>query len=179
MNHPLARPSGTLSPSEGERDGVRGGSWWSKKNPVTFSTFLPLLRMYDKHHSRANCPERCGPRRCQHHRRLPRVRPNRSALPESHLLDRLQRHRQSEPKRRPGAGNLHRRVEATRRTPRIKQTARLALRYRAQPDRKSTRLNSSHLVISPAVFCLKKKKKSIIYKKISDNTEVTTSVKSN
>src|SRR5256885_10022175 len=30
-------------------------------------------------------------------------------------------------------------------------------------DRKSTRLNSSHLVISYAVFCLKKKKK-LIYK---------------
>src|SRR5688500_19458795 len=29
-------------------------------------------------------------------------------------------------------------------------------------DRKSTRLNSSHLVISYAVFCLKKKKKEII-----------------
>src|SRR5256885_3591601 len=29
-------------------------------------------------------------------------------------------------------------------------------------DRKSTRLNSSHLVISYAVFCLKKKKKSAI-----------------
>src|SRR5256885_10900619 len=28
----------------------------------------------------------------------------------------------------------------------------------AGPDRKSTRLNSSHLVISYAVFCLKKKK---------------------
>src|SRR5256885_7594241 len=32
---------------------------------------------------------------------------------------------------------------------------------RAGADRKSTRLNSSHLVISYAVFCLKKKKKSI------------------
>src|SRR5256885_12656787 len=31
----------------------------------------------------------------------------------------------------------------------------------AAPDRKSTRLNSSHLVISYAVFCLKKKKKKI------------------
>src|SRR2546426_2875291 len=30
---------------------------------------------------------------------------------------------------------------------------------RQTPDRKSTRLNSSHLVISYAVFCLKKKKK--------------------
>src|SRR5256885_12974103 len=32
----------------------------------------------------------------------------------------------------------------------------------AWPDRKSTRLNSSHLVISYAVFCLKKKKKIYI-----------------
>src|SRR5438034_2317500 len=31
-------------------------------------------------------------------------------------------------------------------------------------DRKSTRLNSSHTVISYAVFCLKKKKKSIVSK---------------
>src|SRR5256885_12609981 len=30
------------------------------------------------------------------------------------------------------------------------------------PDRKSTRLNSSHLVISYAVFCLKKKKQTKI-----------------
>src|SRR5215469_18391437 len=30
---------------------------------------------------------------------------------------------------------------------------------RDQPDRKSTRLNSSHVEISYAVFCLKKKKK--------------------
>src|SRR5256885_5311144 len=32
---------------------------------------------------------------------------------------------------------------------------------REKADRKSTRLNSSHLVISYAVFCLKKKKKKI------------------
>src|SRR5256885_7063542 len=31
--------------------------------------------------------------------------------------------------------------------------------FTAKEDRKSTRLNSSHLVISYAVFCLKKKKK--------------------
>src|SRR5256885_7160532 len=37
---------------------------------------------------------------------------------------------------------------------------RQLLRYRAGEDRKSTRLNSSHLVISYAVFCLKKKKTS-------------------
>src|SRR5256885_3130776 len=32
------------------------------------------------------------------------------------------------------------------------------LEFGLYPDRKSTRLNSSHLVISYAVFCLKKKK---------------------
>src|SRR5438034_6375975 len=32
--------------------------------------------------------------------------------------------------------------------------------YDVQPDRKSTRLNSSHTVISYAVFCLKKKKEA-------------------
>src|SRR2546426_9066940 len=37
-------------------------------------------------------------------------------------------------------------------------------------DRKSTRLNSSHLVISYAVFCLKKKKNN---HNIADNTEGT------
>src|SRR3989454_5116051 len=36
-------------------------------------------------------------------------------------------------------------------------------------DRKSTRLNSSHLVISYAVFCLKKKKK----KKYKNITQIT------
>src|SRR5688500_4743800 len=34
-----------------------------------------------------------------------------------------------------------------------------AVTTESKPDRKSTRLNSSHLVISYAVFCLKKKKK--------------------
>src|SRR2546426_2550956 len=33
--------------------------------------------------------------------------------------------------------------------------------YDYEIDRKSTRLNSSHLVISYAVFCLKKKKKQV------------------
>src|SRR5262245_66155564 len=37
---------------------------------------------------------------------------------------------------------------------------RVAERDRACRDRKSTRLNSSHLGISYAVFCLKKKKKN-------------------
>src|SRR5438034_4824111 len=42
-----------------------------------------------------------------------------------------------------------------------------ASRDEAVQDRKSTRLNSSHTVISYAVFCLKKKKK----KKITNNTK--------
>src|SRR2546426_3663903 len=41
--------------------------------------------------------------------------------------------------------------------PPIRRSAR-----RTRRDRKSTRLNSSHLVISYAVFCLKKKKKKNI-----------------
>src|SRR5436853_2832354 len=40
-----------------------------------------------------------------------------------------------------------------------RRTDRCPTRPAAGPDRKSTRLNSSHLGISYAVFCLKKKKK--------------------
>src|SRR5690625_6897836 len=39
-------------------------------------------------------------------------------------------------------------------------------------DRKSTRLNSSHVAISYAVFCLKKKNKQYYPKKMQENTEV-------
>src|SRR5256885_11701987 len=40
-------------------------------------------------------------------------------------------------------------------------------------DRKSTRLNSSHLVISYAVFCLKKKKKQIVSRPLHRPTDST------
>src|SRR3989442_11526705 len=40
--------------------------------------------------------------------------------------------------------------------------ALLALLFRVLSDRKSTRLNSSHVRISYAVFCLKKKKQSVL-----------------
>src|SRR5205807_10431229 len=41
-------------------------------------------------------------------------------------------------------------------------------------DRKSTRLNSSHLVISYAVFCLKKKKNNYIFRLVNhENCNVT------
>src|SRR5205807_7607590 len=45
-------------------------------------------------------------------------------------------------------------------------------RHADKRDRKSTRLNSSHLVISYAVFCLKKKKKKNKYK-ITSHTKTT------
>src|SRR5256885_8810582 len=41
-------------------------------------------------------------------------------------------------------------------------------------DRKSTRLNSSHLVISYAVFCLKKKKKNTNSSSISSRSIIST-----
>src|SRR5438132_9816846 len=44
-------------------------------------------------------------------------------------------------------------------------------------DRKSTRLNSSHTVISYAVFCLKKKKLASKYTVAADNTASTTTTK--
>src|SRR6266850_6730125 len=56
----------------------------------------------------------------------------------------------------------------------------LPLRWRSRrcrspaPDRKSTRLNSSHLVISYAVFCLKKKKKHSCIR--PENTESILSI---
>src|SRR2546421_7163763 len=43
------------------------------------------------------------------------------------------------------------------------ETNKTASVWRAVPDRKSTRLNSSHDQISYAVFCLKKKKKHAKY----------------
>src|SRR5256885_11371869 len=56
----------------------------------------------------------------------------------------------------PGTGRgdrARRRSPAPRTTGRVRRSGPRP----ARPDRKSTRLNSSHLVISYAVFCLKKK----------------------
>src|SRR5438874_7164661 len=54
-----------------------------------------------------------------------------------------------------------RRAAAQREVPGERVRGRLGALYdrRRQPDRKSTRLNSSHVEISYAVFCLKKKKR--------------------
>src|SRR5256885_5725871 len=53
-----------------------------------------------------------------------------------------------------------------RRAIRMALCAARSTRGVAVRDRKSTRLNSSHLVISYAVFCLKKKKKNNNYNKM-------------
>src|SRR6266850_7278546 len=70
-------------------------------------------------------------------------RPPRSTLFPYTTLFRSGRHPRRRPHQRDGAQG----GRGGRRT-----------RGRARLDRKSTRLNSSHLVISYAVFCLKKKK---------------------
>src|SRR6266480_7213145 len=49
-----------------------------------------------------------------------------------------------------------------RRRRRLRDRARSRTRAQGVRDRKSTRLNSSHMSISYAVFCLKKKKKKKI-----------------
>src|SRR5256885_12070567 len=54
---------------------------------------------------------------------------------------------------------------------RVKDPVRDLLARVGNPaDRKSTRLNSSHLVISYAVFCLKKKNKYISLQHLASNT---------
>src|SRR2546426_1774404 len=70
--------------------------------------------------------------------------------------NRVRRSRPSSGGRSTGGGGkrdtARRRIRRSRRRPRSADAA---------ADRKSTRLNSSHLVISYAVFCLKKKKKTM------------------
>src|SRR5436190_15244870 len=56
---------------------------------------------------------------------------------------------------------------------RTSRPADLPRRATSSRDRKSTRLNSSHTVISYAVFCLKKKKKNKKHKKRKRSTNET------
>src|SRR5690349_22895760 len=58
--------------------------------------------------------------------------------------------------------------------PRARRSTQGGERVRPGEDRKSTRLNSSHVEISYAVFCLKKKKekKSKINSKIMKNNQI-------
>src|SRR5258708_29843866 len=49
--------------------------------------------------------------------------------------------------------------------PRVEELYSLVQQVLHQRDRKSTRLNSSHQIISYAVFCLKKKMEDLLHKK--------------
>src|SRR5256885_8100738 len=61
------------------------------------------------------------------------------------------------PAARPGRAPQAQRCRSSRR----RRRRTLIISTATAKDRKSTRLNSSHLVISYAVFCLKKKKNSL------------------
>src|SRR3712207_8349047 len=61
-----------------------------------------------------------------------------------------------------------------RRGPPVAEHPQVGDRRGAAPDRKSTRLNSSHANISYAVFCLKKKKKDYFTLLINYNNIITT-----
>src|SRR5690349_23664754 len=96
------------------------------------STLFPYTTLFRScPRPRPHCAARCSPR--------PGWRPPRSRRPRSPRL-----------RRRPPYGELFRRP-----------WSRGSSRTRSWPDRKSTRLNSSHVEISYAVFCLKKKKKEL------------------
>src|SRR2546427_5620975 len=78
--------------------------------------------------------------------------------------------------RRAAAAAAGRRVAALVSTRRTRRRENRSAVSRPDPDRKSTRLNSSHSQISYAVFCLKKKKKK---KKIKTVTKTQQQENSN
>src|SRR5258708_31920578 len=82
-------------------------------------------------------------------------RPPRSTLFPYTTLFRSEQHEGGDDARR------FRRIEPSRRERDMRGIDQLAFRRPGRKaDRKSTRLNSSHQIISYAVFCLKKKKKN-------------------
>src|SRR5947208_10785264 len=96
-------------------------------------------------------------------------RPPRSTLFPYTTLFRscLERRRVAESRRQPG--RLHAKTvgeEIRGGASQLSRQERLA-----QGDRKSTRLNSSHQIISYAVFCLKKKKETVELAGIGYNTQ--------
>src|SRR6266540_4837979 len=107
-----------------------------------------------------------GPDRCPASSRLPRpATPLGGGGHRRHHLRRPVRHRGDRGRARRGQGEGRDRPGP----PRTSRQGRWLPGHHRAPvaDRKSTRLNSSHITISYAVFCLKKKKKKRInyYKK--------------
>src|SRR5256885_7915317 len=93
------------------------------------STLFPYTTLFRSHRRQGGVPERRhGDRQAAHGRACPRKRPREREGPGVRAAAAPEDRNRQEP-------------EAA-----------------AREDRKSTRLNSSHLVISYAVFCLKKKK---------------------
>src|SRR5215208_7470774 len=101
----------------------------------------------------------------------PRARPGRASVPgggpacrshdragEASAPSRKRAAARTRARARRARGRRCGRRDLRRRPPRTPD-GRLRTRRGAQADRKSTRLNSSHVAISYAVFCLKKKKK--------------------
>src|SRR5256885_3074486 len=94
-------------------------------------------------------------------------RPPRSPLfpyPPLFRSEATSRRTSCRPPRRPAGSSSRASSSLTRRSrsrSSLCQRWRRACRPKSRADRKSTRLNSSHLVISYAVFCLKKKKKTV------------------
>src|SRR5690606_40306515 len=68
--------------------------------------------------------------------------------------------RRKRPRFHPPAGGCQKR-EGCAKAPAVRRGAERACSREPPSDRKSTRLNSSHVKISYAVFCLKKKKLSV------------------
>src|SRR5436305_3801481 len=78
--------------------------------------------------------------------------------------------------RSPRHGGVVQDVDVARRHPSRPLFAEHGIGLRPARDRKSTRLNSSHVRISYAVFCLKKKKKNNVKKDKKLNNLLQTSV---
>src|SRR2546426_4117793 len=97
-------------------------------------------------------------------------RPPRSTLFPYTTLFRSRR--RGRPARREGARDKARHDVRRAASLKMPSPAHLGLAgvARDRRDRKSTRLNSSHLVISYAVFCLKKKKNKNVLRKIRKKT---------
>src|SRR4051812_49979769 len=93
-------------------------------------------------------------------------RPPRSTLFPYTTLFRSDRYMQADGRRVDSAGRAQIGAEII---DRIGDLERIAAGGIDSSDRKSTRLNSSHMSISYAVFCLKKKKKKIMIRMSREN----------
>src|ERR1022692_2723424 len=64
-------------------------------------------------------------------------------------------------------------IRSEEHTSELQSPCNLVCRVLFRSDRKSTRLNSSHLVISYAVFCLKKKMRDSVLVSVTETTKLS------